>query len=257
MRHLLCFSVPVLPAAVAALPADTLIHPETTFFNWPEKLPEDIAAELQDLMLVRKPWEKRSQRFDWYANTKSRHNSRWNFRADGNWEHGYYVFKPKGTGAVGHTSHILGVASRVANLAWQRYQFTRDEAWLRDRAYPLIKGAAEFYRNFPNLQKGDDGLYRINHTNSGESAWNSRDAPYERPICPTSEPATPISWLLRITPPTRPRASAPARSICARRRDAAGSRRRFAHSRGDPRSGRSLRGRPSLRRCRPEPDRAW
>jgi hypothetical protein len=34
-------------------------------------------------MLVRKPWEKRSPRFDWYANTKNRHNSRWNFRADG------------------------------------------------------------------------------------------------------------------------------------------------------------------------------
>ncbi len=153
--------------------------PETTFFNGPEKLPEDIAAELQDLMLVRKPWEKRSQRFDWYANSKNRHNSRWNFRADGDWEHGYYVFKPKGSGAFGHTSHILGVASRLANLAWQRYQFTMDQAWLRERAYPIIKGAAEFYRHFPNLQKGEDGLYHINHTNSGESAWNSRDAPYE------------------------------------------------------------------------------
>lgn len=153
--------------------------PETTFFNGPEKLPDDIASELQDLMLVRKPWEQRSQRFDWYANNKNRHNSRWNFRADGNWEHGYYVFKPKGTGIFGHTSHILGVASRVANLAWQRYQFTKDETWLRERAYPLIKGAAEFYRNFPNLKKAEDNLYHINHTNSGESAWNSRDAPYE------------------------------------------------------------------------------
>jgi hypothetical protein len=153
--------------------------PETTFFNGPEKLPDDIAQELQDLMLVRKPWEQRSQKFDWYANNKNRHNSRWNFRADGDWVHGYYVFKPKGSGAFGHTSHILGVASRIANLAWQRYQLTLDETWLRQRAYPLIKGAAEFYRHFPNLQKGEDGIYHINHTNSGESAWNSRDAPYE------------------------------------------------------------------------------
>jgi hypothetical protein len=153
--------------------------PETTFFNGPERLPDDIAAELQDLMLVRKPFEQRSARFDWYANNKNRHNSRWNFRADGDWQHGYYVFKPKGTGIFGHTSHILGVASRVGNLAWQRYQFTRDETWLRERAYPLIRGAAEFYRHFPNLQKAEDGRYHINHTNSGESAWNSRDAPYE------------------------------------------------------------------------------
>lgn len=153
--------------------------PETTFFNGPEALPDDIAAELQDLMLVRRPWEKRSPRFDWYANNKNRHNSRWNFKGDGGWEHGYYVFKPKGSGIFGHTTHILGVASRLGDLAWQRYQFTRDETWLRERAYPILKGAAEFYRNFPNLRKGEDGLYHLHHTNSGESDWNSRDAPYE------------------------------------------------------------------------------
>ena len=153
--------------------------PETTFFNGPETLPDDIAVELRDLMLVRKPWDQRSERFDWYANNKNRHNSRWNFRADGDWEHGYYVFKPKGTGAFGHTSHILGVASRIGALAWQRYQLTMDERWFRERGYPFIRGAAEFYRHFPNLQKADDGLYHINHTNSGESNWDSRDAPYE------------------------------------------------------------------------------
>jgi len=159
--------------------AEGIWIPETTFFNGPERLPDDIAAELQDLMLVRKPFEQRSARFDWYANNKNRHNSRWNFRADGDWDHGYYIFKPKGTGIFGHTSHILGVASRVGNLAWQRYQFTGDQAWLREQAYPVLKGAAEFYRTFPNLKKAEDGLYHINHTNSGESAWNSRDAPYE------------------------------------------------------------------------------
>jgi len=156
--------------------------PETTFFNGPERLPDDIAAELQDLLLVRKPWTKRSARFDWYAYSKNRHNSRWNFRADGDWQHGYYVFKSKAdseSGAFGHTTHILGVAARIGHLAWQRYRFTGDEAWLREKAYPLIKGAAEFYRHFPNLRKGADGVYHIHHTNSGESDWNSRDAAYE------------------------------------------------------------------------------
>ena len=153
--------------------------PETTFFNGPERLPDDIAGDLQDLMLARKPFEARGPKFDWYANTKNRHNSRWNFRADGDWNHGYYVFKTKDSGIFGHTSHILGVASRIGNLGWQRYQFTGDATWLRDRAYPFIKGAAEFYAHFPNLQKDDGGVYHINHTNSGESEWNSRDAPYE------------------------------------------------------------------------------
>jgi hypothetical protein len=159
--------------------SDGIWFPETTFFNGPERLPDDVAKELQDLVLVRKPWDARSPAFDWFVNNKNRHNSRWNFRADGAWDHGYYVFQNKGSGVFGQTTHIMGVASRVANLAWQRYQLTGDSAWLRDRAYPLIKGAAEFYRNFPNLQKDEAGVYHINHTNSGESAWNSRDAAYE------------------------------------------------------------------------------
>jgi len=28
---------------------------------------------------------------------------------------------------------------------WEHYQFTQDRAFLRDTAYPLMKGAAEFY----------------------------------------------------------------------------------------------------------------
>jgi hypothetical protein len=164
--------------------------PETTFFNGPEKLPEDIAEELQDLMLVRKPWNERSARFDRYANTKNRHNSRWNFRADGDWEHGYYVFQQKSAadGAFGQTTHIPGVAARLGSLAWQRYQFTLDKDWLRERGWPIIKGAAEFYRNFPNLEKDASGVYHINHTNNSESAWNSRDAGYEIPAMHTIFP---------------------------------------------------------------------
>jgi hypothetical protein len=44
---------------------------------------------------------------------------------------------------------------------------------------PIHPRTAEFYRHFPNFRKGEDGIYHINHTNSGESAWNSGDAPYE------------------------------------------------------------------------------
>jgi hypothetical protein len=153
--------------------------PETTFFNGPEPLPDPIAKELQDLVLARKPFEARSPTFDEFAANKNRHNSRWNYRADGVWERGAYVFKSKGTGIFGHTSHILGVAARIGAIAWQRYVLTGDEAWFRQHGYKFIRGAAEFYRNFPNLEKDTAGVYHLTHTNSGESAWDSRDAPYE------------------------------------------------------------------------------
>jgi hypothetical protein len=164
--------------------------PETTFFSGPEKLPDDIAAELQDLMLVRKPFAERSEKFWQFAEVKNRHNSRWNFLGDGHWERGHFVVPTKGgsrsvndggerSEIFGHTTHILGVGARVANIYWQRYEFTMDTNWLRSRAYPMIKGAAEFYRNFPNFQKSADGIYHIRHVNNGESQWNSNDTAYE------------------------------------------------------------------------------
>src|SRR6185369_9626876 len=63
--------------------------------------------------------------------------------------------------------------------AWQRWLFTGEEAWLRTQAYPLLRGAAEFYRHFPNFTKGSDGTWHIHHVNNGESQWNSSDTAYE------------------------------------------------------------------------------
>jgi hypothetical protein len=191
--------------------------PEIGWFNGPEPLPENMVQEFQDLFLVRKPYEQRSKEFQWYVETKNRHASRWNFQADGSWDHGHFVVpskaavqpdrfgSPQINGIFGHCTHILSVASRIANLFYQRYQFTQDKDWLRDKAYPLIKGAAEFYRHFPNFQKGDDGKYHIQHVNSGESAWNSSDTPNEisamRMIFPLAIHA---SQLLDVDPELRP-----------------------------------------------------
>ncbi|HLK64094.1 MAG TPA: DUF5703 domain-containing protein [Bryobacteraceae bacterium] len=149
--------------------------PETTFFNGPEKLPDDIAAEMRDLYLARKPASQMSERFRWWSETENRHNSRWNFHGDGKWDHGHYIVADKGHGVFGHTSHILGGATRIASVYWDRYLDTQDAGWLRDRAYPMIKGAAEFYRNFPNLRKGADGKYHLEHVNNNESNWDTPD----------------------------------------------------------------------------------
>jgi hypothetical protein len=153
--------------------------PETTWFDGLEDLPDDIASEMQELYLMRKPWEQRSQRFRRFAEFKQPHNSRWNWKDSGEWVNGRWTYQDKGRGPFGHVTHIMGAGARIAALYWQRYQYTLDETWLRERAYPMIKGSAEFYRNFPNLQKGDDGKYHIHHVNNSEGSWDSSDTSYE------------------------------------------------------------------------------
>lgn len=153
--------------------------PEITWFNGPEPLPPDLIPEVQELFLAKKSYEERSAKFQWWAETKNRHNSRWNFQNDGKWEHGHLVVPTKGQGIFGHCTHIMSGASRIGSLFYQRYQFTQDKDWLHDKAYPIIRGAAEFYRNFPNLQKGQDGKYHIHHVNNVESSWDSSDTPNE------------------------------------------------------------------------------
>jgi len=155
--------------------------PEIVFFDGLEQLPDEIAAELRELMLVRKPFDQRSAAFQAFAEVRNRHHARWNFQADGEWVDGHYIVPTKGHGIFGHCTHILGAGARIADLFWQRYQYTMDETWLRDRAYPMIKGMAEFYRNFPNFKKEADGKYHIRNVNNGEShsEWGSSDSPYE------------------------------------------------------------------------------
>ena len=130
-------------------------------------------------MLVKKPYDDRSAHFQWWAETKNRHNARWNFLADGHWDHGHYVVPSKDGGIFGHCTHILSDAAKIGSLYYQRFEFTRDQDWLRDRAYPIIKGAAEFYRTFPNVRKADDGTYHIQHVNNNESGWDTSDTPNE------------------------------------------------------------------------------
>jgi hypothetical protein len=43
----------------------------------------------------------------------------------------------------------------------------------------MLKGIAEFYRNYPNLKKGDDGKYHIHDVNNHEPVWGVTDAQEE------------------------------------------------------------------------------
>jgi len=153
--------------------------PETTFFDGPERLPDGIAAEMRELYLARKPWSEKSAEFMEFAATKNGQNSRWNFQADGKWVEGRYVAPDKGAGPFGHTTHILATAGKIAFHYWVRYESTMDVKWLREWAYPILKGTVEFYRTFPNLQKEADGKFHIHHVNHSEWNWNADDTQEE------------------------------------------------------------------------------
>ncbi len=149
--------------------------PETVWFDGLAPLPDDIASEMADLYLLRKPWDQRSTRFKEFALTQTPHSSRWNWMGGGSWIEGRWVPAERPFPPYGPVSHILGTSAKIPYLFWRRYEYTLDETWLRDRAYPMLKGAAEFYRNFPNLKKGDDGKYHLHHVNSNESVLGCRD----------------------------------------------------------------------------------
>jgi Glycosyl hydrolase family 95 catalytic domain/Glycoside hydrolase family 95, C-terminal domain len=150
--------------------------PETVWFDGPETLPEDIAAEMRELYLVRKPWEMRSQRFREYAETQNPLTSIWNWKGVGKWIDGKWIFQDKGNGPFGNVLHMFESAPQIAYLYWKRYEYTLDKIWLRDRAYPMLKGVAEFYRNFPNLKKESDGKYHLHLVNNSEGIRGVRDA---------------------------------------------------------------------------------
>ena len=81
----------------------------------------------------------------------------------------------RGFGPYGAVNHIFGSTAKIAYYYWRRFEFTQDAEWLRTRGYPMIQGAAEFYRNYPNVNRGADGKYHIHHVNSNESVYGARD----------------------------------------------------------------------------------
>lgn len=152
-----------------------LFIPETLAFDGLAPLPEDIATEMRELYLLRKPWEERSAAFIEYTFTKLPYHSRWNWKKDDGWKNGRWHASNKGGGAFGHVTHIFSRGAKIAYQFWLRYEYTQDLEWLRTKAYPMLKGVAEFYRNFPNLKKEEDGKYHIYHVNDNESVWGGHN----------------------------------------------------------------------------------
>lgn len=159
--------------------ADGIYIGETTYVWGPEKLPDDIADELRELMLMRKPWDERSQRFREFAEKKNPFEPRWNFLVgkdtEPKWVNGKLAFVETPYGPVAHVSHIFGSMACLAYQYWLEYEYTGNEEFLREKSYPMIKGIAEFFRTYPNLVKEEDGLYHVLYSNHGESFWGGKD----------------------------------------------------------------------------------
>ncbi|MBC9797202.1 glycosyl hydrolase family 95 catalytic domain-containing protein [Sinomicrobium weinanense] len=149
--------------------------PETTGFDGIPALPDDIAEEMRQLYLAEKPWKNRSERFMDYAFTKLPFHSRWNWKKDAGWKDGQWHVTDKGGGPFGHVTHIFSRGAKIAYQYWLKYEYTGDRKWLKDYAYPMLKGVTEFYRNFPNVKKGKDGKYHIYHINDNESVWGAHN----------------------------------------------------------------------------------
>jgi hypothetical protein len=136
---------------------------QTEGYDGPEILPDHIAGQLSEMFLNATPPSAELLAF---ARSRNAWNSRWNFLRG----------VDRGAGPVGFQSHWVVDAAIVANFYWNRYLYTQDEQWLVEEAYPVIRGVAEFYVNFPNLVKEDDGLYHVHHTAWAETVWAARDS---------------------------------------------------------------------------------
>lgn len=149
--------------------------PETVGFDGVPELPDSIAAEMQQLYLLKKPWAERSARFTDFAATKQPFLSRWNWKKDASWKDGRWPLVDRGGGPYGPVSHIFSRGAKIAYQYWQRYEYSQDLNWLREHAYPMLKGMAEFYRNYPNVKKEKDGKYHIYQVNDNESIWGGHN----------------------------------------------------------------------------------
>jgi len=162
-------------AAVQQWDSKGIFIPETVPFSGMAEMPENIAAEMRDIYLARKPWAEVSPEFIKYAATKMPHNSRWNWKNDDGWKDGVWQFSDKGEGGFSQVNHIFSRGAKLAYQYWMQYEYSQDREWLANEAYPMLKGVAEFYRNFPNLKKEQDGKYHIRHVNDNESVWGGHN----------------------------------------------------------------------------------
>ncbi len=127
---------------------------ETEAHNGPELLPDAIAEDLKHFMLE---GAGPSKELTLFASARHWHISRWQI-VPTHW-----------------TAFVTINAAEKAEHYWNRYLYTLDGDFLASQAYPMLKGAAEFYRNFPNLKREADGKWHICRTSLHEHILGGKD----------------------------------------------------------------------------------
>lgn len=133
---------------------------ESGQYDGPVVLPDDVAAEYQDVWLGRKPNTELSTRA----------------ASHGTFDGGLAAMDtsyPRAEGRYSWVSHIASSGSKIAKHAWWRYRYTGDEQWLRSHAYPLLRETLEFYRHLAG--KEEDGKYHLYGLNQFEGCWGTND----------------------------------------------------------------------------------
>ncbi len=151
-----------------------VFYPEITPFDGLDPLPGDIAEEMHELYLYRKPWPP-SERFMKFAWPRNPRETRWNWKWAGQWVGDRFEYEIQDIAPASAVVHLLSSNARIAWQFWMRYAHTLDERFLSERAYPVIRGVAEFFRTFPNVKLGDDGRYHIHRTNVWEHRLDATD----------------------------------------------------------------------------------
>lgn len=182
-----------LPAlAVAARQrwdAAGIFLPETTPFDGPVELPEDLIPTLRGIYPGGRSGAAVSPRladrcsYDCHLSTLISETAT---------AHGGYSW----------ISHVASSAAELAVHAWWRYRYTGDVAWLRSHAYPLLRGVAEFYRSI--ARTGDDGLLHVHGTNAHEDFWGVTDSIMDvAAVMGTVPPAIRAAEILEVEPEAR------------------------------------------------------
>ena len=73
-----------------------------------------------------------------------------------------------------YTCLYLTTGTEVAYQLYQYYLYTRDETFLKQKVYPLMKEAITFHLNF--LNKEADGLYHVYPSDTRETYWWVKDS---------------------------------------------------------------------------------
>lgn len=125
-----------------------------------ETLPDDIAEDLREYYAGTGELTAELEEF---AAKKNSYLVPWN-----------YKISFSGT-SVSWVSHTMVATQETAEHFWMKYCYDKDEEWLREHAYPFIKGAAEFYRNYYGFVKEEDGKYHFYRTNLHEHIGGGKD----------------------------------------------------------------------------------